>query len=168
MIRMILICIAVLSAAAMSLAGCGESDPAKPTDYKVEADPSWPQVAKHKRVEGYVENAWRDPAYTYVIFAIDTRSSDETAPPLASAQLARIQTTNLVGFEERGMRWIRLGGRPAVRWSFNVSNRAHIEYFFEECGISFLVRGTTGLPSFSAISEHMRAMAATIKTACSE
>lgn len=144
--------------------GGGSSSPG-PADYHAEIT-AWIPLENHKPVEGYVESAWHDPAYSYVILAIDTRSSDETAPPLASAQLARIQTTQLVGFKERGMRWIKLGGRPAVRWSFNVADRAHIEYFFEECGISFLVRGTTGLPGFSAISEDMRAMAATIKAAC--
>lgn len=162
-----LIFVAALVATA-ALTGCGGSDESSgPADYRVEVSESWPQIVDHKQVEGYVENAWQDPAYTYVIFAIDTRPLDETAPPLASAQLARIQTTKLVGYKERGMRWIRLGGRPAVRWSFDVSDRAHIEYFFEECGISFLVRGTTGLPGFSSLSEHMREMAATIKTACS-
>jgi hypothetical protein len=167
MIRTTLICAAILSAAAISLAGCGSSDPAAPTDYKVEAF-SWPQIAKHKPVEGYVESAWHDPAYSYVVLAVDTRSSDETASPQASAQLARIQTTKLSGYKERGVKWIRLSGRPALRWAFDLGNRAHIEYFFEECGISFVVRGTSGLPGFSSISETFRAIATTIKTACSE
>ena len=158
---------AVALVAVVALTGCGSSDPSGPGDYQAGVYEGWPQIVKNEQVEGYLENAWQDPAYEYVIIAFDTRASDETAPPLASAQLARIQTTKLVGYRERGMRWIRLGGRPAVRWSFNVGDRSHIEFFFEECGISFLVRGTMGLPGFSALSESMREMAAATSTDCS-
>lgn len=157
----------VMLLATAALAGCGGSEESSgPADYQVDIE-TWTQIADHKKVEGYVESAWHDPPYPFVIIAIDTRSSDETAPPLASAQLARIQTTKLVGYKERGMRWIRLAGRPAVRWAFNVGDKAHIEYFFEECGISFLVRGTTALAGYTPITEHMRQMATTIRTDCS-
>ncbi len=167
MIRSSLACSAALLAILALLTGCGSSSSADPAGYRVEFT-DWPQIERHKQVDGYVESAWRDPAYTYVIFAIDSRPADETGSPMANAQLARIQTTKLTGYRERGIRWIRLNGRPAVRWAFDVADRAHIEYFFEECGTSFLVRGTSGLYGFSSLSETFREKAVSIKTACHE
>ncbi len=166
MIRSAATSVALLLVAAVAITGCGGSSPADPTAYKVEAFSDWPQTEKHKQVEGYVENAWRDPAYTYVIFTVDSRAAGETASPLQNAQLARVQTTKLHGYKERGMRWITLGGKPAVRWSFDMGEQANIRWFFEECGISFVVRGTTGLYGFTSLSGDMREMAATIKADC--
>jgi hypothetical protein len=162
MIKLAIPLAVVLTASAL-LAGCGGSDdPVDPTAYTVQPF-RWPQVAKEKETDGWIENAWRDPAYSYVIMTIDSRSTDETGSPLENAQLARVHTTDLQGYRERGMRWIRLSGKPAVRWAFDVGKQANIRWFFEECGVSFLVRGTTGLYGFEALSESFREMAETIK-----
>ncbi len=168
MLRSSLACGTALLAILALLAGCGSSSQADPAAYRADIYDDWPQIENHKQVEGYDESAWRDPAYTYVIITIDSRAADETGSPLENAQLARVQTTRLHGYRERGMKWIRLGGRPAVRWAFDVGKQANIRWFFEECGVSFLVRGTTGLYGFQALSESMREMAATIKPACDE
>jgi hypothetical protein len=83
---------------------------------------------------------------------------------MANAALARIQSYKLPGYEERGMKWIRLAGKPAVRWAFHTAGeRSGIDYFFEECGISFVVRGTMGNVAYESLSESFREMAATIK-----
>ena len=163
MFRSSLACAAVLLTIGSVLAGCGGGSSVDPAAYKASVYTDWPQLKKHKQVEGWDESAWRDPAYTYVIITIDSRAADETGSPLQNAQLARIQTTKLHGYKERGMRWIRLGGKPAVRWSFDMGEQANIRWFFEECGVAFVVRGTTGLYGFQALSESMREMAATIK-----
>lgn len=160
-----LVCIAAMLVALLSLAGCGGgSSSADPAAYTERIDPGWPPLARHKQVEGWDESAWRDPAYSDVVVTIDSRAADETGSPLANAQLARIQTTKLQGYHERGMRWIRLGGRPAVRWAFDVGKQANIRWFFEECGVTFIVRGTMGIYGFTALSESMRReIAAAIK-----
>jgi len=162
MIRAAAIALGAVLATAALLAGCGGGSAVDPTDYRVEPFSSWPQTVKHKQVDGYVENAWQDPAYTYVVFTVDSRATDETGSPLQNAQLARLQTTKLHGYKEGGMRWIKLGGKPAVRWSFDMGEQANIRWFFEECGVSFVVRGTTGLYGFTELSGDMRGMAATI------
>jgi hypothetical protein len=170
MIRPAAIGLAVLLVAAIG-AGCGGGgssvDPAAYT-VGVLAE-TWDQLENHKQVEGWDESAWRDPAYSYVIVTIDSRAADAGGSPLQNAQLARIQTTKLHGYKEAGMRWIRLGGKPAVRWAFDMGEQANIRWFFEECGVSFVVRGTTGLFGFTALSENMRDTAATIKVdGCNE
>ncbi len=165
--RLSISCAAALLVFPLALAGCGGgSSSADPAAYKVQTYTDWLSLEHHKQVEGWDESAWQDPAYTTVVITIDTRAADETGSPLENAQLARIQTTKLHGYRERGMRWIRLGGKPAVRWAFDIGEQANIRWLFEECGVSFLVRGTMGLYGFQALSESMREMAATIKADC--
>jgi len=170
MIRSSAIVGAALVAATLALAGCGGSSSVDPAAYKVGVlAETWDQIEKHKQVEGWAETAWHDPAYDYVVVTIDSRAAEETGSPLQNAQLARIQTTKLQGYKEGGMRWIRLGGKPAVRWAFDMGEQANIRWFFEECGVSFVVRGTTGLFGFQALSENMRDTAATIEVeGCNE
>jgi hypothetical protein len=163
MIRSSLACGAALLAIGVLVAGCGGSSPVDPAAYRANIYEDWPQVKNHKQVEGYDESAWHDPAYSYVVITIDSRAADETGSPLENAQLARIQTTKLHGYRERGMKWIKFGGKPAVRWAFDIGEQANIRWFFEECGVSFIVRGTTGLYGFQSLSESMREMAAPIE-----
>lgn len=149
----------------VGIAGCGGSSSPGPADYKVDIFNGWSHITKEKQVGRYIENAWRDPVSP--IIAIDSTTADDTASPMANAELARIQSYQLPGYRERGTKWIRLGGRPAVRWAFDTAEeRAGIDYFFEECGISFVVRGTMGQVAYEPLSEAMREMAATIKVDC--
>jgi hypothetical protein len=146
------------------VAGCGGSGSSpNPADYKIEIFNGWPQIKKEEKVGGYVENAWRDPESP--IIAVDTRAAgDEAGSPMANADLARVQTSELPGFKERGVKRVKLGRRPAVQWAYDTADeRAGIDFFFEECGISFVVRGTMGQVAFEALSESIREMAETIK-----
>jgi hypothetical protein len=164
-IRSSLICAAALGAALVA-AGCGSGGGSSPgpADYRVDIYDGWPPIVKHKRVGGYLESSWYDVPGVPITISIDTRRADETGSPAASADLARIQTTKLPGYRERGMRWIRLGGRPVLRWSFDVpGDQSRIEYFFEECGISFVVRGSMETEEFKIYAESTRAMTKTIE-----
>jgi hypothetical protein len=128
----------------------------------VEIFNGWPQITKEKEIGGWVENAWRDPVSP--IIAIDSRPAEETDSPMANAGLARAQTYELPQYKERGVKQIKLGGRPTVQWAFDTADeRAGIDLFFEECGISFVVRGSMGQIAFESLSGDMRDMAATIK-----
>jgi hypothetical protein len=158
----------VILVASLLVAGCGGgSSSSDPSDYKVDILNGWSQITKEKRVGGYTENAWRDPVSP--IIAIDTRPADETGSPMANADLAKIQTYQLPGYRERGVKRIKLGRRPAVQWGFDTANeRSGIDFFFEECGISFIVRGTMGTVAFEAFEDSFREMAETIKAGCDE
>jgi hypothetical protein len=164
MIKLTAIMAAALLASLPLLTGCGgSSDPVDPTAYEIEIFNGWPQVKREEKVGGYVENAWRDPESP--IIAVDTRAAgDEAGTPMANADLARVQTSELPGYKERGVKRVKLGRRPAVQWAYDTADeRAGIDFFFEECGISFVVRGTMGQIAFEALSESVREMAETIK-----
>jgi|GEM_PF-2682106 len=154
---------ATLLAALLLMAGCGSSDKTvDPTAYDVEPFNGWPQITKEEKVGGYVENAWLDPASP--IFAVDSRPADETGSPTASAGLALVQTHELPGYKERWMKKVNLAGRPTIELAFDTADeRSGIDFFFEECGISFVTRGTMGQVAFAALSQSMREMTRTIK-----
>ncbi|HEU4736108.1 MAG TPA: hypothetical protein VFS48_03660 [Solirubrobacterales bacterium] len=129
--------------------------------YAIEVNNGWRQVADEKPVAGFLESAWLNPVGPSIV--IDTRLADEIGSPMANAQLAQIQTSKLPGYRERGMRWIKLGGRPAVRWGFDVGKEeSRIEFFFEECDTSFIVRGSMSTYGFQAYAESIGEMSATI------
>jgi len=153
-----------LLAVLLILAGCGgSSEPVDPSAYKIEIFNGWPQVKKEEKVGGYIENAWRDPETP--IIAVDTRAADDaTGSPMANADLARIQTSELPEYKERGVKRVKLGPRSAVKFAYDTADeRAGIDFFFEECGISFAVRGTMGQYGFDALSDSIREMAETIE-----
>lgn len=164
MIKLTVTMAAALVTALLLLPGCGASSkPVDPTAYSIGIIGDWPQVKKEEKVGAYIESAWRDPESP--IIAVDTRAiSDETGSPMANADLARIQTSELPGYKERGVGRIKLGSRPAVKFAYDTAaERAGIDFFFEECGISFVVRGTMGQYGFEALAPSIRDMAESIK-----
>jgi hypothetical protein len=155
--------VAVALLTALLLTSCGgSSKPVDPSAYSLTII-GWPQVKKEEKVGGYIENAWRDPESP--IIAVDTRAaSDDVGSPMANADLARIQTSELPGYKERGFKRVKLGSRSAVSFAFDsAAERAGIDFFFEECGISFVVRGTMGQYGFEVIAPSIREMAESIK-----
>lgn len=159
--------IAIGVAAALVLSASGGGKPNGPAGYDITINNGWPQIEDEKQVGGYLENAWHDPEGPTL--AIDSRLSDETGSPMANAELAQIQTSKLPGYRERGLKKIRLGGRPAVSWGFNVSNEeSRMEFFFEECDTTFVARGSMGTIGFEAYSRSFREMLATLKASCDE
>jgi len=119
------------------------------------------------RVGSYTESSWHDPAVPKdITITIDSRAADEAGSPAANADLARIQTNQLSGYRERGMKRVKLGGRPTIQWAFDMGEESRVDFFFEECGISFVVRGKATPFSFESLSESFREMTSTIKADC--
>lgn len=153
------------------VAGCGsssgDSGPERPATYKITINNGWPKIADEKKVAGFLESAWRDPVGPTV--AVNTRLASETGSPMYNAQLAQVQTSKMPGYRERGMKREKVGGRPVVHWSFDVANdESRDEYFFEECGTLFILRGAMGQISFGAFAEDFRNYTASIKPDCEE
>jgi hypothetical protein len=134
--------------------------------YAIGVSSGWPQDKSDQRIGGYLESAWHDPASTATTLVVDSRDTSETGPPMAVAELARVQAQYLPHYRERGRRWIRLRGKPAVRWAYNVDGEAILEYFFEECDTSFIVRGFTPPVAWEALAPFYRGMATVITANC--
>lgn len=134
--------------------------------YAAGVSSGWPQDASDQHVGGYLESAWHDPASTETTFVIDSRDAGEAGPPMVSAELARLQTQHLPKYRERGRSWVRLRGQPAIRWAYDVAGEAHLDYFFEECDTSFVVRGTTPPVAWDALAPFFRGMATVITANC--
>lgn len=168
MIRLAVIRAGMVLALSLLAAGCGSSGaPDRPATYKITINNGWPKIADEKEVDGFLESAWRDPVGPTV--AVNTRLASETGPPMYNAQLARIQTSKMPGYRERGMKREKVGGRPVVVWAFDVANEeSRVEYFFEECDTLFILRGAMGTVGFEAFAEDWRAYTASIKPNCDE
>jgi hypothetical protein len=164
--------LALIGAALVALVacagGCSSSSGAdRPATYKITINNGWPKIVDEKEVAGFLESAWRDPVGPTV--AVNTRLASETGSPMYNAQLAQIQTSKMPGYRERGMKRETVGGRPVVRWAFDVANEeSRVEYFFEECDTLFILRGAMGTVGFEAFASDWQAFTASIKPDCSE
>lgn len=134
--------------------------------YATGVSSGWPQTEDDRHVGGYLESSWHDPASVETTFVVDSRNSSESGPPLAAAELARAQAQYLPHYRERGRKWVRLGGRPALRWAYDVAGEAHLDYFLEECDIGLLIRGTTPPVAWEALAPFFRGMAAVTTANC--
>lgn len=163
----VLALIAIGVAAALGFSSGDSRETSRPARYDIEIHNGWPQTEDEKHVGNYLESEWRNPLGP--VIAIDSQLSDEAGPPIANAELAQIQTYQLPGYRERGLKRIRLGGRPVVQWAFDIpKDESTIEFFFEECGTSFIVRASTTVSSFETYADAFREMASTIKIDCDE
>jgi hypothetical protein len=171
---------AALAVAALALTGCGgTSTPktvlvhpsAKPPLYhqtRYDIETGWEQETSDKRVGAYLESAWHDFASFSSKILIDSRTSAGAAPPLVAAELARVQANRLPGFRDRGIKRVKLGHYPAIRWSFFGAGKDWVEYFFEECGTSLVFRGSTSPIALEDFSRFYREIASGIKIRCDE
>jgi hypothetical protein len=173
----ILVAAIVIAIAVLTSGGSGAPaektvlvDPsAKPPLYhqtRYDVETGWVPEMSDRRVGAYLESGWHDPASFSSKLFIDSRPSAGTIPPLAAAELARVQTNRLPGYRERSLKRIDLGNHPAVRWAFFVAGEDRIEYFFEECGTSIVFRGSTTPIAFKPFSEFYGIVASRIKVRC--
>jgi hypothetical protein len=158
----------ILLTLALSVGGCGGSEAATgPARYEVTINNGWPQTADEIRVGHFLESAWRDPVGP--IITIDSRLAEETGSPLANAELAKVQTSQLPDYRERVFKKIKLGGRPTWQWGFDISKEeSRFELFFEECDTAFIVRGSMGTVGYEAFADSFREMTSTLKGDCDE
>ena len=177
-------CVAFLGVASAILAvlgGCGggTSTPgtvlvhpsAKPPQYhqtRYDIETGWEQEESDKRVGTYLESIWHDPASASSKTIVDSRAAAGTAPPLAAAELARVQANRLPHYRDLGLKKIKLGGHPAIRWVFFGAGEYWIEYFFEECGTSIVFRGSTSPISLEDFSRYYGQIASGVKIRCDE
>lgn len=170
--------VAVIAVAAVLLTGGSDDDnpsvdPAiteqqnyHQEEYAAGVSSGWPQTKDDQHVGGYLESSWHDPASVDTTFVIDSRDAGESGTPTAASELARVQVQHLPRFRERGRKWIRLSGKPAIRWAYDVAGEAHLDYFFEECDTGFIVRGTTPPVAWEALAPFFRGMATVITANC--
>jgi hypothetical protein len=169
--------VVAIAAAALLLSGSSDSAPEidpvitkqqnyHQKQYDAGVSSGWPQDSSDQRVGNYLESRWHDPASTSILYIIDSISAEEAAPPMALAELARAQARELKDYRERGLKWVHLRGIPVVRWAYEAANEGRIEFFFEECGIDIVARGSMAKTSFESFAGFYRGMASVITSNC--
>jgi hypothetical protein len=135
------------------------------TEYDVET--TWDQESSDKRVGSYLRSVWHDPAVPEFKMAIDSQPSAGAVSPLAGAERARLQVSNLPDYRELSFEKTKFGPHSGIKWTYNLGGRHHFAYFFAECGVSIVLRGPAplGAASFAYFYD---VVAARIKPVCSE
>jgi len=177
------VAIAVVALATLALGGCGSDSSggdggtsavkrpsANPpnfhqTEYDLET--TWEQEASDKREGSYLVSVWHDPAVPEFKMTIDSRPSDGTAPPLASAELARQQISRLPGYQEHSFAKVMTDGHQTIRWTYTLGNTNQFAYFFAECGVSISLHGP-GPRGASAFAYFYDTVSSRVKPVCDE
>ncbi len=170
-----LLCILLL------IAGCGdggtsdataegrpESKPPLYHQTEYDAETGWELEVSDRKVGSYLETVWIDPAVPTAKLIIDSRPAEGASPPMAAAELARVQANWLPQYRERSLKRVKLGKRSAVRWVYHAAGEDRIAYFFEECGTSFMFRGSTSPDAFESFSRFYGIVASRVKALCDE
>ena len=173
--------VAVLLFALSFVVGCGDdgasdataesrpkSEPPLYHQKEYDAEITWDQGTSDQKVGEYLESIWHDPASYSSELTIDSRPAEGAPPPMTAAELARIQVNSLPKYRERTLKRVKLGKRPAVRWVYYAAGEDRIAYFFEECGTSFVFRGSTTPIAFEPFSEFYGYAASKVKALCDE
>ncbi|HWA53946.1 MAG TPA: hypothetical protein VG816_07215 [Solirubrobacterales bacterium] len=140
---------AALLVAALLVAGCGGSSDT-PASQAVKAEPPLyhqslydfetfggaVQVESDKRIGDTLESVWANPNNAKETIAV-TASTESPNSPREEAELSREQIKLLPGYSEHSFKAVRLRGRPATQWTYEVAGIGRSEYFFEACGVHY-------------------------------
>jgi hypothetical protein len=176
-----LIPVALLLFALVFVAGCGgggssdataksrpKSEPPLFHEAEYDVETTWEQTVSNRKIGSYLESVWRDGASYSSKLRIASRPAEGTAPPLAAADLARIQLNWMPNYRERSFKKVKSGGHSAIRFAADAAGESRIQYFFEECGTSIVMRGSTVPIAYEPFSEFYGIVASRIKVVCDE
>lgn len=177
-----LVRVAVLLVGLLFVAGCGDggssdataegprpkSEPPIYHQKEYDVNTTWDQGVSDRKVGSYLESIWHDQASFSSRLIIDSRPAEGAPSPLAAAELSRAQANWLPKYRERSLKRVRLGKRSAIRWAYYAAGEDRIEYFFEECGTSFVFRGSTLPIAYEPFSEFYGVVAARVKALCDD
>jgi len=140
---------AVLLMAGVLLAGCGGSSDSPATQpvksepplyhqalYDFETFGGAIQVESDKRIGDTLESVWANPNNAKETIAV-TAATESPNSPREEAELARAQMKLLPGYRERSFKAVKLRGRPATQWTYEIAGIGRSEYFFEACDVHY-------------------------------
>jgi hypothetical protein len=132
------------------LAGCGGSSDA-PATQPVKSDPPLyhqalydfetfggaTQVESDKRIGNTLESVWANPNNAKETVSVTASTDEGLGSPREEAELAREQTKLLPGYRERSFKAVKLRGRPATQWTYEIAGIGRSEYFFDACDVHY-------------------------------
>ena len=174
-----------LIALALLACGCGSGDDdSKESDASTVKRPSssgtvyhlaeydmetgWTNETLDQKEGPYLESVWHDPASFSSKLVIDSRPAAGAPAPMAAAEFTRMQANWLLKYKELVLKRVKLGGQPAVRLAYFAAGEDRIHYFFEECGVSIVFRGSTVPIAYRPFTEFYGIVASRIKPVCDE
>jgi hypothetical protein len=95
------------------------------------------QVESDKRIGNTLESVWANPNNAKETVAITASTGEGLGSPREEAELAREQMKLLPGYRERSFKAVKLRGRPATQWTYEIAGIGRSEYFFEACDVHY-------------------------------
>ena len=129
---------------------------------------TWVNESLDKKEGHYLESVWHDPASFSSKMIIDSRPAAGAPPPMTAAELVRMQANWLPKFGERALKRVKIGGHPAVQLAYFAFGEDYVYYFFEECGVSIVLHGSTAPIAYGPSSEFYGMVVSRIKPVCEE
>jgi hypothetical protein len=140
---------AALLVAALFLSSCGGSSDAT-AGQEVKAEPPLyhqalydfetfngaVQVESDKRIGDTLESVWADPNNAQATIAV-IASTESPNSPREEAELSREQMKRLPGYRGRSFKAVKLRGRPATQWTYEIAGIGRSTYFFEACDVHY-------------------------------
>ena len=178
----------LLVAVALSISGCGSASSNAPSppepkavrqnlgglplfhqaDYDIEIYRGWTREKNDEKAGPYLESAWNDPASDEIILFVDSRAGVEDGSSRREAERAREKASRSPDYHERSFDSVGLGGHRAIRWVFREGHTRWLEFFFDQCGIGIVTRGTAIPTSFGTLGESFQEMSSSIGVHCQE
>jgi len=128
----------------------------------------WTNETLDQKEGPYLESVWHDPASFSSKLIIDSRPAEGALPPMAAAEFTRMQANWLPQYKEIALKRVKLGKRSAIRLAYFAAGEDRIYYFFEECGVSIVFRGSTTHIAYEPFSEFYGTVASRVKPLCDE
>jgi hypothetical protein len=94
------------------------------------------QVESDKRIGNTLESVWADPNNAKATITV-TASTESPNSSREEAELSRAQMKRLPGYHERSFKAVKLRGRPATQWTYEVAGIGRSTYFFEACDVHY-------------------------------
>lgn len=135
--------------------------------YNVGIPNGWREDKNDEPISGRLESTWTSKADSNTSVLIDAQQPAASGTPIQNARSVRAQTSQTPGYQEFAFNPTSLAGRSTARWVFSVSGDKRVDYFFNACGTSFAVLGSTSPSSFPAKASAFRAVASSLEPKCS-
>jgi hypothetical protein len=133
-----------------------------------DAETTWVNETLDEKEGQYLESVWHDPASFSSKLVIDSRPAEGAPPPMAGAELARMQANWLPKYKELVLKRVKLGGHSTIRLAYFAFGEDSIYYFFEECGVSIVFHGSTTPNAYEPFSDFYSTVVSLIKPLCDE
>ncbi len=135
--------------------------------YSVEPPAGWTKDAEVIEEPPYYPNLWRRPGGDGGAYVrVEGTTAVEGQDPVEAEEGSRRRTSESPDYREIGFGPVRLMGRAAVRWDYEVEGDRRVVFGFVECGTGLAIVGSTSRAAFASQERGFEAVANSLRANC--